>query len=138
MEAREAGSKVESSASSPVIYPNHSRGPVVVPVGTRTGDSRIRISLSNLGGPIKVPGLVNPANGTKILNRFPHQSNTVLIILIQNCNPMLRAYRSLNLPKQQQLVTPFYGMMEGGVSFPLNNKNYLYNNKLTQRPICLY
>jgi hypothetical protein len=44
----------------------------------------------------------------------------------------------VNLPKQQQLVTPFYGMMEGGVSFPLNNKNYLYNNKLTQRPICLY
>jgi hypothetical protein len=30
-------------------------GTVVVPVGTRTGDSRIRVSLSNLGGPIKVP-----------------------------------------------------------------------------------
>jgi hypothetical protein len=42
---------------------------------------------------------------------------TVLIILIQNCNPMLRAYKSLNLPKQQQLVTPFYGMVGGGGFF---------------------
>jgi hypothetical protein len=30
---------------------------------------------------------------------------------------MLRAYKSLNLPKQQQLVTPFYGMVEGGGGF---------------------
>jgi hypothetical protein len=35
---------------------------VVVPVGTGTGDSRIRVSLSNLGGPIKVPELVYPVN----------------------------------------------------------------------------
>ncbi len=47
-----------SPVSRSVIYLNHSRGPVVVPVGTRTGDSRIHVSLSNRGGPIKVPGVV--------------------------------------------------------------------------------
>jgi hypothetical protein len=50
---------------------------------------------------------------------------------------MLRAYKFPNLPKQQQfIVTPFYGMM-GGVSLN-NKKNYLHNNNLTQRLICLY
>ncbi len=38
------------------VLSNHSRGPAVVPVGTRTGDSRIRVSLSNRGGPIKFLG----------------------------------------------------------------------------------
>ncbi len=51
-----------SPVSRSVLYPNHSRGPVVVPVGTWTGDSRIRVSLSNRGGPIKVPGLVKSRN----------------------------------------------------------------------------
>jgi hypothetical protein len=65
------GSLVESSAPSSVLFPDHSRGPVVVPVGIRTGDSRIRVSLSNQGGPIKVPGSVNPANRMKIPNQCP-------------------------------------------------------------------
>jgi hypothetical protein len=47
-----------SPLSRSVLYPNLSQGPVVVPVGTRTGDSRISVSLSNRGGPIKVPGWV--------------------------------------------------------------------------------
>jgi hypothetical protein len=47
------GSAVENSAPRLVLYPDHSREPAVVPVGTRTGDSWIRVSLSNLGGPIK-------------------------------------------------------------------------------------
>jgi hypothetical protein len=55
-----------SLANSPiprsVLYPKHSRGPVAVPVGTRTGDSRIRVSLSNQGGPTKVPGWVKFRN----------------------------------------------------------------------------
>ncbi len=50
--------QLEGSASQSVLYLDHSRGPVVVPVGTWTGDSRIRVFLSNRGGPIKVPGLV--------------------------------------------------------------------------------
>jgi hypothetical protein len=59
------------------LYPNHSRGPVVVPVGTQTGDSRIHVSLSNRGGPIKVPGSVNPTNRMKFPNQCP-QEYTVL------------------------------------------------------------
>jgi hypothetical protein len=64
---------------------------------------------------------VNPANRMKIPNRFPHQSNTVLIVLLQICTPMLRAYKFSNVPKQQQfIVTSLHGMMGGG--FLLNNK----------------
>jgi hypothetical protein len=48
-----------------------------------TGDSRIRVSLSNQGGPIKVPRLVNPANRREIPNHFSSLSNTVLIVLSQ-------------------------------------------------------
>jgi hypothetical protein len=56
-----------------VLYPDHSRGPVAVPVGTRTGDSRIHVSLSNQVGPIKVPGIINPLNRMKIPNQCPQQ-----------------------------------------------------------------
>ncbi len=65
------GSSGESSAPWSVLYPDHSQGPAVVLVGTRTGDSRIRVSLSNRRGPIKVPGSVNSANRMKIPNQCP-------------------------------------------------------------------
>jgi hypothetical protein len=71
MEVRDDG--IVGGKLSPTVsrFPNHSRGPVVVPVGTRTGDSRIRVSLSSRGGPIKVLGSVNPTNRLKILNQCP-------------------------------------------------------------------
>jgi hypothetical protein len=47
---------------------------------------------------------------------------------------MLRAYKSPNLPKQQQLVTPFYGMMGGGGSFPLNNKKFSLQQQINTTP----
>ncbi len=65
-----------SLANSPiprsVLYPKHSRGPVVVPVGTRTGDSRIRVSLSNQGGPTKIPGWVKSRNQNANPERVSH------------------------------------------------------------------
>ena len=54
---------------------------------------------------------------------------------MQNCNPMLRAYKSLNLPKQKQLVTPLYGMMEGGgglLSF--KQQNLLLQQQINTTP----
>jgi hypothetical protein len=61
------------------FYPKHSRGPVIVPVGTRTGDSRIRVSLSNRGGPIKVPGSVNPSNRMKIPKQCPQIQSPIVL-----------------------------------------------------------
>ncbi len=61
------------------LYPKHSRGPVVVPVGTRTGDSQIRVSLSNLGGPIKVPGSVNTSNRMKIPKKCPQTQSPIIL-----------------------------------------------------------
>jgi hypothetical protein len=41
------------SVPQPAFYLSYSCGPAVVPVGTGTGNSQIRVSLVNQGGPIK-------------------------------------------------------------------------------------
>ncbi len=53
---------------------------------------------------------------------------------MQNCNPMLRAYKSLNLPKQKQLVTPLYGMMEGGGFFSFKQQNLPSQQQINATP----
>jgi hypothetical protein len=77
---------------------------------------------------------VNPANRMKILNRFPHQSNTVLALLKQDCNPMLRADKSPNLPKQKQLATPLYGMMGGGGFLSSKQQNLILQQQINTMP----
>ncbi len=47
---------------------------------------------------------------------------------------MLRAYKSLNLSKQKQLVTPFYGMMEGGGFFSFKQQNLILQQQSNTTP----